>query len=94
LQSIETMARITIRNLDDSLKRRLRVRAAHHGRSMEDEAREILGEALLTESGPPSDLATAIRERFAQFGGVDLDLEVDLDLAAREPMRDPPSFER
>jgi plasmid stability protein len=30
-----TMARITIRNLDDTLKRRLRIRAAEHGRSME-----------------------------------------------------------
>ena len=36
------MASITIRNLDDGIKRRLRVRAAEHGRSMEEEAREIL----------------------------------------------------
>lgn len=36
------MASITIRNLDDEVKRRLRVRAAEHGRSMEEEAREIL----------------------------------------------------
>ena len=36
------MASITIRNLDDGLKRRLRVRAAENGRSMEEEARDIL----------------------------------------------------
>ena len=36
------MGSITIRNLDDDLKRRLRVRAAEHGRSMEEEVREIL----------------------------------------------------
>ena len=36
------MASITIRNLDDTVKERLRVRAAMHGRSMEDEARLIL----------------------------------------------------
>ena len=36
------MASITIRNLDDTLKRSLRIRAAEHGRSMEEEAREIL----------------------------------------------------
>jgi plasmid stability protein len=33
------MASITIRNLDDTLKRSLRIRAAEHGRSMEEEAR-------------------------------------------------------
>ena len=36
------MASITIRNLDDGVKRRLRVRAAENGRSMEEEARDIL----------------------------------------------------
>src|ERR1043166_7596720 len=36
------MASITIRQLDDDLKKRLRLRAASHGRSMEDEVRTIL----------------------------------------------------
>ena len=40
------MASITIRNLDDYVKAKLRVRAARHGRSMEEEAREILRAAL------------------------------------------------
>lgn len=40
------MATMTIRNLDDDVKARLRVRAAQHGRSMEEEARSILSAAL------------------------------------------------
>lgn len=58
------MASITIRNLDDALKLRLRVRAAQHGRSMEDEAREILRIALAESSQPSGNLAASIRERF------------------------------
>jgi plasmid stability protein len=49
------MASITIRNLDDDIKQRLRVRAAEHGRSMEEEAREIL-RRVMTEA--PSNLRT------------------------------------
>ena len=48
------MASITIRQLDDELKQRLRLRAARHGRSMEDEARTILREAAaLEDDGTP-----------------------------------------
>jgi plasmid stability protein len=63
-----TMASITIRNLDDTLKRRLRKRAAEHGRSMEEEAREIL-RLLVGEPAPPVNIAAAIRARVAAFGG-------------------------
>lgn len=80
------MASITIRNLDDTLKQRLRVRAAEHGRSMEEEAREILREAVGNGS-PPRDLAAAIRNRVAPLGGV------DLDIPEREPMREPVRFD-
>ncbi|MCA1968672.1 MAG: plasmid stability protein, partial [Rhizobium sp.] len=48
------MASITIRNLDDGLKQRLRLRAATHGRSMEDEARDILRSTLSAESRRPA----------------------------------------
>jgi len=65
------MASITIRNLDDTLKERLRVRAARHGRSMEDETREILRLAL-SEGRHQSNLVDALRRRFADVGGVDL----------------------
>jgi len=79
------MASITIRNLDEELKRRLRVRAAEHGHSMEAEAREILRQAV---SGvvAPKNLGQAIHARFAAIGGV------ELELPARGPMREPPSF--
>ena len=80
------MASITIRNLDNEVKTQLRIRAAGHGRSMEEEARMILREAVEREDGP-TNLAQAIRSRFARFGGV------ELDLPSREPMREPPRFE-
>ena len=80
------MASITIRNLDDSLKQRLRVRAAEHGRSMEEEVREILRKAVGRET-PPRDLAAALRRRAAPLGGV------DLDVSEREPMREPEQFD-
>jgi plasmid stability protein len=78
------MASITIRNLDPQTKARLRVRAAQHSRSMEDEARNILRAALANEATTPRNLADAIRARFQPLGGI------DLRLPAREPMRAPP----
>jgi len=82
------MASITIRNLDEPLKARLRVQAAIHGRSMEEEARNILRSALSRSSARPANLAASIRARFAPLGGV------ELPRIPREPMRDPPTFER
>ena len=66
------MASITIRNLDDSLKSRLRVQAAVHGRSMEDEARDILRSSLNQEPPEPKDLGTAINALFKPLGGFDM----------------------
>jgi plasmid stability protein len=80
------VASITIRNLDDPLKARLRIQAAVHGRSMEDEARDILRTALNQEPTQPANLAAAIRARFAPLGGV------DLPEVPREPMREPPDM--
>ena len=82
-----TVASITIRNLDDTLKSRLRVQAAVHGRSMEDEARDILRSALNREPTRKGSLAASIRARFAPLGGV------ELPVITREPMRAPPSFD-
>ena len=86
------MASITVRNLDERLKRRLRVRAAVNGRSMEQEVREILEAVLRDEFAPrPEDLGSAIRARFAPLGGV------ELELPSRDPSHDPipepPTFE-
>ena len=74
------MATMTIRNLDDQLKQRLRVRAATHGRSMEDEARDILRTALATQPSAPS-LIEAIRARLDPLGSI------ELDIPAREAIR-------
>lgn len=80
------MASITIRNLEESTKRKLKVRAAVHGRSMEQEAREILKSALQMPQQKPrtgADLVEAIHRRFARLGGV------ELEPLPREVMRDP-----
>ena len=79
------MASITIRNLDEEGITRLRVRAAEHHRSMEEEARLILRDAVGPKK-PPRNLASAIRARIAPLGGV------DLALPPRAPGREPPSF--
>jgi plasmid stability protein len=67
------MATIVIRKLDETVKRKLQVRAAQNGRSMEAEAREMLS-GLVTEGAPArrQGLGTALRKRFAAIGGVDL----------------------
>lgn len=79
------MASITIRNCDEHLKRRLRIQAEEHGRSMEEEAREVLRQAV-AKRGAPANLGATIHRRFAALGGV------DLDLPPREPMPEPPRF--
>ena len=78
------MASITIRNLDERIKARLRRRAAQHQRSMEEEARNILRIALASTEGTPGSLAEAIQTRFEALGGV------ELTVPTREPMREPP----
>lgn len=80
------MTSITIRNLDDALKRRLRLRAAEHNRSMEEEARDILRCALSGELAPTDNLADAIRQLVEPYGGF------ELPPFPRGPMRDPPDF--
>ncbi len=67
------MAAVTIRNLDDRVKERLRIRAASNGRSMESEIRAILADAV----GDPAegdDLFSTLLDRFGRIGGVELDL--------------------
>ena len=68
------MASITIRNLNDDVKIGIRERAAGNGRSMEEEVRVILREALGRENVPDKGLGTAIHELFKPFGGVELEL--------------------
>lgn len=69
------MASMTIRNIDEQLKSRLRIQAAYHGRSMEDEARDILRAALSTQDDAArQSLIESIRSRISPLGGVDLSL--------------------
>lgn len=67
------MATLTIRNLDERLKRSLRLRAAGHGRSMEQEARVILADALATAQPNPDGAAwlQRVRQRFQGLEGED-----------------------
>jgi len=88
LKALPAMASITIRKLDERTKARLRIRAAHHKRSMEDEARNILRAALAGDPSTPGNLAEAIRRRFASVGGV------ELELPERQPIRPPPKTRR
>lgn len=81
------MASITIRNMEEPLKARLRIRAAHHGRSMEEEARQILRNALSEQRPSSANLADAIARRFRPLGGI------DLPELSREALRRPPGFE-
>ncbi len=74
MPTIAGMASITIRNLDDDVKTRLRVRAAAHHRSIEEEARIILRDAVNDGRATPRDLAKFTRECCAQLGSVDLEL--------------------
>ena len=64
------MASLTIRKLDERTKARLRVRAAQHGRSMEEEARTLLRVALRDDVAPAGNLADAIRSRFRRLGRI------------------------
>ena len=80
------LASITIRNLDDEVEPRLRVRAAERHRSVEEEARSILQEAVCEEKSVPRNLVEFTRECLASFGGV------ELKFPPRGPMREPPDF--
>ena len=67
------MAAVSIRGLDEQVRERLRVRAARHGRSMEAELRAILVAAAY-EPERPATLVDVVHQRFAEFGGVELEL--------------------
>ncbi len=62
------MAQILVRNLDDRLKVRLQRRARKNGRSMEEEAREILRNALKEEEAPKRGLGSEIVALFQGQG--------------------------
>lgn len=82
------MASITIRRLDDAVKAKLRERAAHNRRSMEEEAREILRAGLRSKTVARLNLAKSIRSYIEPLGGV------ELAIPPREPIRRPPELTR
>jgi plasmid stability protein len=80
------MSTLTIRDLEPSVKERLRIRAAQSGRSMEEEVRIILRAAVDETSNQAPSLAESIHALFAPLGGL------ELELPPREPMPEPLKF--
>ncbi|HEY1221226.1 MAG: plasmid stabilization protein [Bryobacteraceae bacterium] len=80
------MASITVRRLDDGVKAKLRLRAAGHSRSMEEEARAILKTGLSAKRVPRLNLAESIRRHIDPLGGV------ELALPPRQAVRRPPQI--
>ncbi len=80
------MASMEIPEVDDELRERLGERAAANGRSLEEEARSILVEAVRPNRDPEHPV-NVIRSLIEPFGGV------DLELPPREPVREPPTFD-
>jgi len=80
------MASITIRNLDESLKTKLRLQSAQHGCSMEAEVRNILNQ-VLNPATSPTDFAARVHQRFA---GLQAD---SLPIPDRQDVRTPPDME-
>jgi len=62
------MAQLVVRNLEQSVKTKLQRRAKRHGRSMEEEVREILRDATKDETKPRKGLGTRIAEHFRGIG--------------------------
>jgi antitoxin FitA len=79
------MVQITIRNVDEAVRLKLKVRAAAKGRSLEAELRDIITRAA-TEKPVVENVAQSIRKRFQSIGGV------ELDLPKRGVERDLPDF--
>ena len=82
------MSSITVRNLDEAVKNALRLRAARHGWSMEQEVRQILRQTVLPEQLEATSFAERVNSRFA---GLNVE---SLSAPARQPARKPPGFDK
>uniref|UniRef100_UPI003F49B056 FitA-like ribbon-helix-helix domain-containing protein n=1 Tax=Cupriavidus necator TaxID=106590 RepID=UPI003F49B056 len=80
------MGTFSIRNIDHELKARLRIEAAQHGHSMEEEVRDILRRAL-SKRPTPGGLGRRLHHRFATLAdpGLDLPSRVELPRSADLP---------
>ena len=76
------MAQFVVRNLEEDVKARLKRRAERYGRSMEEEARHILRNALKQANQPVHKLGSCIAARFAKTG-----LTADLPELHGQPAR-------
>jgi len=85
-ERVVALAAVSVRNLDERVKERLRVRAARHGRSMEAEIRAILTDAV-SGPGEAAGLFDAILDRFGELGGVELDIPARADRARAAEFR-------
>lgn len=81
------MSSITVRNLDETIKNSLRIRAARHGWSMEQEVRQILQQTVAPEQTEAISFAERVNRRFS---GLDAE---SLSLPARKTARIPPGFD-
>lgn len=63
-----SMAQLLVRNLDDDVKTKLQARARRHGRSTEEEARDILRGAVEAEGAAATPLGSRLSARFAGIG--------------------------
>jgi len=81
------MSSITVRNLDEAVKNSLRIRAARHGWSMEQEVRQILAQTVAPEQAEAISFAERINRRFAGLGAE------FAGLPGRKPARTPPTFD-
>jgi plasmid stability protein len=80
------MSSITVRNIEESVKVALRIRAARHGCSMEQEVRNILQQTLAGETAEPVSFAEMVNRRFKGLA------VQDLPIPLRQAVRTPPSF--
>ncbi|WP_295887178.1 toxin-antitoxin system [uncultured Thiohalocapsa sp.] len=72
------MAQLIVRNLEDEVKVRLTQRAREHGRSTEEEVREILRAAALAERPAADTGARGLGSRMAgRFAGLGLDADIE-----------------
>ena len=77
------MAQVVVRQLEDEVKERLRERAARNGRSMEEEIRVILRDAV-RDDDPKEGLGTRLLRRFAD---IDLDTPIPIPERGDNPVR-------
>lgn len=74
------MAQLIVRNIEDEIKASLRRKAARHGRSMEEEVRAILRNAVGDDAAPALPIGTRLKRRFASVG-----LDEDIAELGRQP---------